>query len=249
MSSSAYAVGPIEAKGAFTADFGLPGVLPLDQLPGVIERDRMHMARRPGMRSKHLPFRMDSTTGNYLSGGRYLFDTLENAESYRSWAANEFVLDGFKFLERPFFLNPVCHVWRVVGGHDWAPIREGHAVIRFERWLLSQGDAGLENAWLRIRDKAQERGLSSALLLHNAEEQLAGVISIARRTSNDSNLDALESMPELGAAIDQPGSTKVFDRTSWVLSIWFPIGEGEPVTPALWPNSPPLPSPAPAANG
>src|SRR5262245_3759380 len=42
-------------KGCFTCDFALPGDLPLNQVPAIIERDRMYMAERPGMRTKHLP--------------------------------------------------------------------------------------------------------------------------------------------------------------------------------------------------
>jgi hypothetical protein len=62
-------------KGSFSCDFGLPGALPLNLVPPLIERDRMYMAERPGMRTKHLPLRIDDSTGNLLSGGRYLFDT------------------------------------------------------------------------------------------------------------------------------------------------------------------------------
>src|SRR5215510_5256474 len=52
-------IGKVKAKGAFTADFALPGNLPLDQVAPVIEIDRMHMAARPGMQNKYLPIRFD----------------------------------------------------------------------------------------------------------------------------------------------------------------------------------------------
>lgn len=78
------------------------------------------MAARPGFRQKHLPVRIDADNGNLLSGGRYLFDTVENAEKYKSWAENDFVLDGIKFFERPVFFDPVCYVWRVVGAQNRA---------------------------------------------------------------------------------------------------------------------------------
>src|SRR5215213_5197509 len=67
------------AKGSFSCDFGLPGSLPLNLVPPLIERDRMYMAEQPGMRTKHLPLRFDQSTGNLMSGGRYLFDTYEEA--------------------------------------------------------------------------------------------------------------------------------------------------------------------------
>ena len=44
-------IGKVKAKGAFTADFGLPGSLPLNEVAPLIERDRMYMAARPGCRT------------------------------------------------------------------------------------------------------------------------------------------------------------------------------------------------------
>ena len=41
----------------FTADFGLSTDIPQDQVPLAIERDRVVMTERPGMRQKHLPLR------------------------------------------------------------------------------------------------------------------------------------------------------------------------------------------------
>jgi hypothetical protein len=252
MAKSNYAVGPIQAKGAVTVDFGLPGDLPFDELPSVIERDRMHMAKRPGLRQKHLPILIDSTTGNYLSGGRYLFDSVEHAEQYKAWARDEFILDGTKFFERPFFIDPVCYVWKVIGAHDLADMHASHQVIRSELWQLPAGhEHELEQYWPQIYKEAERCGLSSVWLLHNEPEHLAGIISIASREMppdseqpDDASLHSFESSPSLGTMFEQAGASKVFDRTSWVLTIWFPIAEGEPDVPALWPNSPPLPAPA-----
>jgi hypothetical protein len=209
------------------------------------------MAKRPGMRQKHLPFQIASKGGNFLSGGRYLFDTVENAQNYKSWVEKDFVLDGVKFFDRPFFIDPHCHVWKVIGAHDLADIRAAHSVIRLERWqLTSKSRIDLEHAWPVVYREAQSRGLSSVWLLHNEQEHLAGLVSIADRVvpmdlqrSEAASLTALESS-SLGTKLEQPGWKKVFDRTSWVLTIWFPISEGGSEVPALWPNSPPLPAPS-----
>jgi hypothetical protein len=209
------------------------------------------MAKRPGLRQKHLPLRVDSNSGNFLSGGRYLFDTVQNAEHYKLWAQNEFVLDGMKFFERPFFLDPVCLVWRVIGAHDFTDLQE-HTAIRSERWRVPPGHQDdLVQAWPQIHKEAEKRGLASVWLLYNGPEQLAGLVSIASRVAprhlqqpDDASLRALESSPSLGAMLERLEWTRVFDRTSWVLTIWFPIVEGEPDVPALWPNSPPLPAPS-----
>src|ERR1044071_2436848 len=73
----------IKARGAFTCDFALPGDFPLGQVAPVIERDRMYMADRPGMQRKQIPIRFDFATGNILTGGRYLFDTRQDAAKYK----------------------------------------------------------------------------------------------------------------------------------------------------------------------
>src|ERR671913_544179 len=91
--------GNIKARGAFTCDFGLPGEMPLGQVAPVIERDRMYMAERPGMQRKQIPLRFDNATGDLLSGGRYLFNTRQQAVDYKSWVENEFVLDGTLFFD------------------------------------------------------------------------------------------------------------------------------------------------------
>ena len=108
-----YADGTIQAKAAFTADFGLPDDIPLDQVAPLIERDRLIMSQQPGMRQKHLPMRLDLASGNFFSCVRYIFDTAENAEKYKAWAENDFIvsslLQGLPVAER-------SHYW--IGGTD-----------------------------------------------------------------------------------------------------------------------------------
>lgn len=250
MHKASLEVGPIRAKGAVTVDFALPGDLPLEPVIQVIERDRTHMAARPGFQQKHLPIRPDSATGNLLSGGRYLFDSVEHAEQYRSWAENDFVLDGIKFFERPVFIDPVAIVWRVVGGYHWTD-GASHALIRFERWRMRPGSqCDLESAWPSIRAEAERRGLVGAWLLHNGSEHLAGLVTIAQRSepvdlqNPQACLQSLELSPSLATMLEEPVWAKEFDRTSFVLTIWLPFEEGQP---ALWPNSPPMPAPPAAA--
>src|SRR5947209_19844082 len=101
-----YPIGPIEARGAFTADFALPAEVPVAQVPAMIERDRAIMATRPGMRQKHLPVACDGPGGRSLIGGRYLFDTFETAVAYRERLQHDSALDGPDFLERPDFADP-----------------------------------------------------------------------------------------------------------------------------------------------
>jgi hypothetical protein len=254
MAGLSYAVGPIAAGGAVTTDLAMPAAMPLDQAAPVIERDRAVMATQPGMRQKHLPIRIEPGTGNFLSGGRYLFDTAENAERYKAWLESELILDGTRFFERPYFLDPVCHAWRVIGAHDLADLHTAHRVVRSERWTLSGADpqAALEQAWPAVLAEAGQRGVTSVWLLYQEREQLAGLVTVADRVGPAStqepdfaSLRALESSPSLGRSLTERGWTQVFDRTSWVLTLWLPLDAAAGRAPSLWPNSPPLPAPAP----
>src|SRR5919205_1005647 len=130
--------GRVRARGAFTCDFALPGDFPFDRVAPVIERDRMYMAERPGMRRKQIPMRFDPSNGQLLTGGRYLFDTEADAAKYKAWVENDYVLDGTHFFDRPYFLNPVCHSWGVVAAYDLGDVQQ-QVVMRTERWAVPQG--------------------------------------------------------------------------------------------------------------
>jgi len=47
----------------------------------------------------------------------------------------------------------------------------------------------------------------------------------------------------VGEAFDAAGWPNLFDRTQWVLTIWFPFRPGDRGEPSVWPNSPPFPAP------
>ena len=241
--------GNIQARGSFTCDFTIPGNSPLDVAP-VIERDRMYMAARPGFQRKQIPLRFDNATGDLLSGGRYLFNTRQQAEKYKDWAENDFVLDGTLFFDRPYFLNRDCHAWRVIGAHNFGSL-EQQVVLRTERWSVPHGSQmhTLKQRWPLIMAAASERGLTGAWLLYNKEEALVQLVYFADRVAppdpfvpDFASLGALESAPALGNIFDgQPGWARNFDRTQWVLTVWFPFVLGDHGQPSLWPNSPPLP--------
>lgn len=246
--------GNIKAKGAFTCDFALPGDFPFSQVAPVIERDRMYMAERPGMQRKQIPMRIDFSNGNLLTGGRYLFDTEQDAAKYRSWVENDFVLDGTHFFERPYFLNPDCRSWGVVGAHNIKDIQQ-QIIMRTERWSVPRGSQMhlLKQSWPLILQEAEERGLTGVWLLYNEREQLAQLVYFADRVvaQNPSVFDfaslaALEFSAPLGSVFDtQPDWIRTFDRTQWVLTVWFPFELGDQGQASLWPNSPPLPEPYP----
>ena len=110
-----YKPGPIPCEGAAFDDFRLTPHLPPAAAPGVIERDRLHMAARPGFIRKLLPLRIEPETGTVYSGGRYLLDTYEHAREFADWVEHEFVLDGIPILKRADFADVTTAVWRVIG--------------------------------------------------------------------------------------------------------------------------------------
>jgi len=240
--------GNIQARGCFTCDFKIPGNSPFNVAP-IIERDRMFMAERPGLQRKQIPLRFDENN-DLLSGGRYLFDTRQHAEEYKDWVQNDFVLDGVHFLERPYFLNPDCHAWRLIGGHNFQDVQH-QVVLRTERWSVPDSNQvdNLKRRWPQMMAAAAERGLTGAWLLYNKEERLVQIVYFADRIvpphpfiPDFASLGALESAPTLGSSLNLPGDwTKTFDRTQWVLTVWFPFVLGDHGQPSLWPNSPPLP--------
>ena len=241
--------GNIQARGCFTCDFAIPVNAPLDVAP-VIERDRMYMAERPGMQRKQIPLRFDGA--NLLSGGRYLFNTRLQAEQYKSWVENDFVLDGTHFFDRDYFLNPDCHAWRVIGAHNFKGL-EDQVVLRTERWSVPDENQvnTLKQSWPTIMAAAEKNGLTGAWLLYIKDERLVQIVYFDDRTGTPIpgvpdfvSLGALEGATPLGAIFDsQSGWTKTFDQTHWVLTVWFPFVLGDHGEPSLWPNSPPLPQP------
>src|ERR1700761_7743921 len=116
-SITGYKVGPIACRAAFTADFGMAPVLSIQQIVTNLEVGRKSMDVRRGMRHKYVPIRRDPTNGMHQIGGRYLFDTWEDAVDYLRFTSEELELE--KFWDRPFFIGVDKHLWHVVGAYDF----------------------------------------------------------------------------------------------------------------------------------
>jgi hypothetical protein len=240
-----------EAKGSFSGDFVLaPG--PLNQVPAIIERDRMYMASRPGMIRKMLPILFDPATGEVFSGGRYLFDTHEHAKEYKDWVENGFFLDGVQFLQRPLFVKHEVHAWKAIGVAEFAPIETAQFVFRTERWQVPHKNQTrhLRAAWPEIRHAAKERGLSAVWLDYDPEDHLVQLVYFANRVAapdpnvpDFASLAALQNAPTLGGDLAEASWAKVLDRTMWTFTVWYPFVLGDQGQPSPWPNSPPFPQP------
>jgi len=254
MTNSSFKPGPITCEGAAINDFRLTSHLPPEAAPGVIERDRLHMAARPGFNRKLLPLGVDRATGTAYSGGRYLLDTLDDARAFVDWVGNEFELDGTLFFKRPDFADIEPRVFRVLGAHDFKDLHHAQRVVRTEIWTLGQGSSAdaIAGLWPTLRDEAAERDLSSLWLLYDEDQGRICLVTVGEGVTGSAgsgpdfaSIEALEGAPSQGARWEKSGGArKTFDRSHWIFSIWFPRIDGRDLEPALWPNSPPLPGPA-----
>src|ERR1700722_17082288 len=203
-----------EARGAFTCDFALPASFPASQIGPAIERDRMYQSARPGMLHKHIPINFDPTTGNILSGGRYLFDTIEHANDYKDWVFNSYILDGVLFLHRPYFLNPECHAWAVIDAHDFGDIHTSQVVLRTERWTVTgnQEDV-LKQRFDAILAEADRRAITSVWLLYDKDEALVSLVYFGGRVLP--NNPAVPDFASLGTLASAPPLGAIFDDRGW----------------------------------
>ncbi|HTW88145.1 MAG TPA: hypothetical protein VMD75_09070 [Candidatus Binataceae bacterium] len=242
-----HAPGPIEARAGVLDDFEAVD-LPTNEVPVVIERDRAHFVGRLGFYRKLLPLCVDG--GRVLSGGRYLFASYDQAVDFRRWLGQEFRLDNKLFSERPWARDLTCDPFHVIGAHDFKDVHRSQTVVRVERWAIDgDHDAMLDSTWRALRDRANASGLASAWLWFSDDRKEAAVITVADRIGardlkapDEASLRALAARPTFAEELArQSWARKTFDRTSWVLTIWF-APDHEPLY--LWPNSPPLPGPA-----
>jgi hypothetical protein len=248
-----YATGPIAADAAFTADFAVPGDIPMQHLVDMVEDERRSMDVRPGMRHKYTPLRFDPATGARQVGGRYLFDTWDNAVDYNTFTSKDLEFEpGVKFWDRPFFLGVDRHIWRVTGAYDFTPLAT-HYVSRFERWTYTGRNVErlLEPLWPTVRENAGWRGLASVWLLFQPEEEQVGILTVAAKSDGRDLADAaarsvtaLEQTESAGQFLPaELGAEKVFDRTSLILTMWLPRSRLAGGAPSAFPAFPihPLP--------
>ena len=188
-----------------------------------------------------------------LSGGAYLFDTVDNAEQFESWVLNEFELDGVLFPDRPMFQECSSKVWEVIAAENFKDLQTQQGLMRVEEWRFNEGldRKSVEAAWPSIREKAVDADLSSAWLLFNADRGEISIVTTtpsARATDESpqpdvAGLTSLAASPGIGAELEAPGVEKIFDRTSFIYTVWFPVTQDGSGKSPLFPNSPPFPAP------
>jgi hypothetical protein len=246
---SASTIGDLSQEGAFTCDLVIGPELSPPQAPIDIERDRILMSH-PGMRQKMLPIAFGPNNTLFM-GGRYLFDTEDQAKDYADFVLHRYVLDGVQFVNRVYFHSHDCRAWQTIGAHDFADFRSDQVVVRTERWQVpgQSQEHGLRTAWPQLRDAAAARGLTSVWLLYSQADNLVQLVYYADRVDppdpnvpDFASLGALAGQPPLGATLaGTPGWTQDLDESHWIFTIWQPYVAGDRGAPSIHPYSPPFP--------
>ena len=245
MTNSKYGIDPIDAAGCRTSVMLLKPTPP-EQVISLIETDRKIMAQHPGLYLKLLPLFLDTETSPVKTGGAYLFDSFENARSFDNWLMHDLVIDGVAYTEREILLEMSSTAWHVVGAHNLKDLYTKQTIMRVEEWQTA-GDftsGELAAAWQVLLEKAKDADYSAVWLLHDDELNKVSTITTFEEnlcnTKTDggnvfSRLDAIPRISNQMELFSKPG--KIFDRTSYVFNVWFPItgsaGDQEP----LWPNA------------
>ncbi|KAJ5623807.1 hypothetical protein N7510_000116 [Penicillium lagena] len=252
-----YNLGEINCKAAFTSEFALDYDGPLQNVVNMQEQERRQMDDRPGMYLKYLPCRYDAVTGSLLVGGGYLFDSQDHVKEYVDWTTHTFeVGEGetkSKFWSRPLFKDVKHRCWDVIGACNFT-LPDQHDVIRFQRWTYSEEGAAdaatlLKKMYPKIRDTAKKQGSGAIWLLIRPSDQLIGLVTASSRTNSDSHMTGYRSIADLERQppFDEhfPSNLRyalVYDRISFLLTIWLPLSRRAGGVPQVTPNFPLLPA-------
>jgi hypothetical protein len=255
----------LQAKGAFSCDFGIDFTKTTEPIAAEIERDRIFMQRfaleytqpdHPGMMQKHIPIALASDTIGY-AGGRYLFQGRKQAATYADFVKRRYTYPAnTQFLQRTEFFDAECRDFSVIAAWRFADLDQ-QTVVRTERF-----DTGLSDPWEELALSAQLRAASQGIIdsaaaagyaevhvLHNMDEHKVQLNYYGRRqmpagpSPDVAAMGAIASAAPLGAPLEGLGLTRVFDRSSFVLTVWLPFAEGDRGQASLWPGAPALPSP------
>jgi hypothetical protein len=245
---SAVSSGDLPQQGAFVCDLLIGPELPPPQAATDIERDRILMSH-PGMRQKMLPIAFGPNNTLFM-GGRYLFDTDDQASDYEDFVLHRYAVDGVPFLSRVYFHAHDCRHMQAIGAHDFADFHSDQVTVRSERWRVPNTNLQqtLRNIWPTLRDEASQRGVTSVWLLYSRRDNLVEIVYYGDRVvpadpnvPDFASLGALAGTPALGDVFASQGWTQDLDETAWVYTIWQPYAPGDQGAPSIHPYSPPFP--------
>lgn len=248
-----YDIGEIKAEAAFTADLILDErVSNIADAVNQQNMSRREMDLRKGMYIKYVPYHPHPVTGQIMVGGRYLFDTWEDAAEYDDWTSNVYEVGDppEKFWQWPMWKKVDRWAWRVAGAHNFSH-PETHGLHRLQRWSYD-GDGveeQLRRVYPAIRDAAQARGAAAIWLLYQPDDKLISILTVMKTPETltaESVYDAIESLAAqhtLGYLLPmalRPRS--IFDRSSLNIAVWTPVSRTAGGDEQFTPLAPVLPS-------
>jgi len=248
-----YEIGEIKAEAAFTADLILDErVTDIAVAVNQQNMSRREMDLRKGMYIKYVPYHPHPVTGQIMVGGRYLFDTWENAMAYEDWTTNVYEVGNppQTFWKAPMWKKVDVWAWRVVGACSFSH-PETHGLHRLQRWSYegSNIEDELRQLYPTIRDAAQARGAAAVWLLYQPDDKLVSILTVMKAPetlTTESVYDAIENLaaqPSLGSLLPsklRPRS--IFDRSSVNLAVWTPVSRAAGGAEQFTPLAPVLPA-------
>jgi len=218
--------------GMFVCDVDVPASTQMSALAHDLEVDRVYHADRPGF------IRQWTAAGPRASGGRWgalvtKFHSPSQAQEFSTWLADDYVLHGTRYWDRPYFKQGVsCNVWEVLASVERPSTEATQVAIRFERFPLFGATRAELRAWFAgVRVEALRRGHSSIALLFSEDLRMASLVYFADVPRAQRGL----GNPNPLAARQPFVQDDVFDQSGWTLAIWFPFETGDHGRPALWP--------------
>ncbi|EGY16050.1 hypothetical protein VD0002_g5107 [Verticillium dahliae] len=247
-----YKVGEIAARAAFTSDIILADGIDLTTAVSQQEFARRQMDTRKGMYIKYVPYQPHSVTGQAVVGGRYLFDTWDDALDYDDWTTNVFETGDppQKFWSSNIFQKVDRWIWRVSGACQFF-LPETHGFTRFQRWEYDGDNVEeeLRGVYPSLREAAKARGAAGIWLFYQPDAKLIGILTIMKKPevlTTKSLYEALEDLkaqPSFGSLIPSTLSPRsVFDNSALILAMWLPVSRSVGGANQDTPLAPVLPS-------
>lgn len=240
-----------QAKAAVVEWFELLGETSDDAIVQAIEHDRLDYSLRPGLVRKLLLLATDDQTAQTSAGGAYFFEGFQEAKEFLNWASHEHRdVEGHVFEERDYVGKRDAYVCEVLAHVESAQPTCVPAVVHVERFELERKDdrSKIINSIEKCENVLRYSEVLSISFLHDPDADNYFFVTVRRRDRNGErdHLPDLPALPSDATATVMTGTpfAKSGDWRFWVFTIWEPRLRTDPSGEAVWPNSPPLPSPA-----
>ncbi|CAG7558246.1 unnamed protein product [Fusarium equiseti] len=245
-----YEAGEIKAEAAFVTEILITARVGLQDVWHGQYQSSQVMGKRKGIYVKYLPTKYHPINGNMITGGSYLFDTMENTKKFEDWTTNDFKVGDPEttYWKQPLFTSVNSWTWKVIGAHNFTPV-EDHAIGRWQRWTYHHVGVGdiLTQLYPVLKDAAEKRGAGSFWLLHRPEDKMIGV-QMSFPKPEESGDEAL--LQEVEAVAGEKSVADVFpdaleaevlmDSTSVYFAVWKPMEENANGVTVACPNFPHL---------